>query len=88
MSASTANIAKKKATTLPTTLDDTSFSDVVLQQVFEKGHQFDDEDLRCFERTSWRHNKRTEQMQLGRNTTTYYVGLCSLPESADVEDSY
>jgi hypothetical protein len=22
-------------------------------------------------------------MQLGRDTTTYYVGLCSLPESAD-----
>jgi hypothetical protein len=22
-------------------------------------------------------------MQLGRDTTTYYVGLCNLPESAD-----
>jgi hypothetical protein len=30
-----------------------------------------------------RYDKRTEQMQLGRDTTTYYVGLCSLPESAD-----
>jgi hypothetical protein len=29
------------------------------------------------------HDKRTEQMQLGRNTTTIYVGLCSLPESED-----
>jgi hypothetical protein len=51
MSAYTANIAKKKATTLPKTLDDASISDVVLEQVFEKGCQFDDEDLRCFERT-------------------------------------
>jgi hypothetical protein len=33
MSASTATIAKKKATTLPTTLDDASISDVVLEQV-------------------------------------------------------
>jgi hypothetical protein len=30
-----------------------------------------------------RHDKRTEQMQVGRETTTYYVGLCSLSESAD-----
>jgi hypothetical protein len=52
VSASTANIAKKKATTLPTTLDDASISDVVLEQVFEKDRQFDDEDLRCFDRTS------------------------------------
>jgi hypothetical protein len=29
------------------------------------------------------HDKRTEQMRLERNTTTYYVGLCSLPKSAD-----
>jgi hypothetical protein len=53
MSASTANIANKKAATLPTSLDDASISDVVLEQVFEKGrHQFDDEDLCCFKRTS------------------------------------
>jgi hypothetical protein len=36
MSASTATIAKKKATTLPTTLDDASISDVLLEQVFDK----------------------------------------------------
>jgi hypothetical protein len=30
-----------------------------------------------------RHDKRSEQMQLGRDTTTIYVSLCSLPESAD-----
>ena len=30
-----------------------------------------------------RHDKRTEQMKLGRDTTTIYVSLCSLPESAD-----
>jgi hypothetical protein len=29
------------------------------------------------------HDKRSEQMQLGRGTTTIYVSLCSLPESAD-----
>jgi hypothetical protein len=29
------------------------------------------------------HNKRTEQIQLGRDSTTYYIRLCSLPESAD-----
>jgi hypothetical protein len=52
MSSSTANIAKKKVTTLPTTLDDASISDVVLEQVFEKGRQFVDEDLCCFERRS------------------------------------
>jgi hypothetical protein len=48
MSASTANIAKKKATTLPTTLDDASISIFVLEQAFEKGRQYNDEDLRCF----------------------------------------
>jgi ABC-type uncharacterized transport system substrate-binding protein len=37
MSASTAFIAKKKATALPTTLYDASISDVILEQVFEKG---------------------------------------------------
>jgi hypothetical protein len=36
MSASTANIAKKKATAPPTTLDDESIPDVVLVQVFDK----------------------------------------------------
>jgi hypothetical protein len=36
MSASTVNIDKKKATAPPTTLDDESFSDVVLVQVFDK----------------------------------------------------
>jgi hypothetical protein len=36
MRASTANIAKKKATTLPTTLDDAFISDVILEQVFDK----------------------------------------------------
>jgi hypothetical protein len=36
MCASTATIAKKKATTLPTTLNDASISDVVLEQVFDK----------------------------------------------------
>jgi hypothetical protein len=36
MSASTATIAKKKTTTLPTTLDNVSISDVVLEQVFDK----------------------------------------------------
>jgi hypothetical protein len=36
MSASTATIAKKKATTLPTTLDDASISCGVLEQVFDK----------------------------------------------------
>jgi hypothetical protein len=36
MSASTANIAKKKATAPPTTLDDESVSDAVLVQVFDK----------------------------------------------------
>jgi hypothetical protein len=51
MSTSTANIAKKKAATLPTTLGDASISDALLEQVFEKGRRFDDEDLRCFERT-------------------------------------
>jgi hypothetical protein len=30
-----------------------------------------------------RHDKRTEQMNLGRNITTIYVSLCSLPESAN-----
>jgi hypothetical protein len=30
-----------------------------------------------------RHDKRKEKMQVGRNTTTYYAGLCSLPKSAD-----
>jgi hypothetical protein len=29
------------------------------------------------------HDKRTEQMQQGRDTTTYYVSLCSLPKSAN-----
>jgi putative intracellular protease/amidase len=29
------------------------------------------------------HDKRTEQMQLGRNTTTICAGLCSLPKSED-----
>jgi hypothetical protein len=29
------------------------------------------------------HDKRSEQMQLGRDTTTIYVSLCSLSESAD-----
>jgi hypothetical protein len=52
MSASTANRAKKKAATLPTTLDHASISNVILEQVFEKGCQFNDEDPRCFERTS------------------------------------
>jgi hypothetical protein len=36
MSASTATMAKKKATTLPTTLDDASISDVALEQVLDK----------------------------------------------------
>jgi hypothetical protein len=36
MSASTTTIAKQKVTTLPTTLDDASISDVVLDQVFDK----------------------------------------------------
>jgi hypothetical protein len=36
MSASTATIAKKKVTILPTTLDDASISDIVLEQVFDK----------------------------------------------------
>jgi hypothetical protein len=36
MSASTATIAKKKVTILPTTLDNASISDVVLEQVFDK----------------------------------------------------
>jgi hypothetical protein len=36
MTASTANIAKKKVTTLPTTLDDASIADFVLEQVFDK----------------------------------------------------
>jgi hypothetical protein len=30
-----------------------------------------------------RHDKQLEQMQLGRDTTTIYVSLCSLPESTD-----
>jgi hypothetical protein len=38
---------------------------------------------KTFVASKGRHNKRTEQMQLGRDTTTYYVGLCSLPESTD-----
>jgi hypothetical protein len=36
MSGSTAKIARKKATTLPTILDDASLSDVILEQVFGK----------------------------------------------------
>jgi hypothetical protein len=36
MSAFTATIAKKKVTTLPTTLDDASISDFVLERVFDK----------------------------------------------------
>jgi hypothetical protein len=36
MSASTATIAKKKATTVPATLGDAFISDVVLEQVFDK----------------------------------------------------
>jgi hypothetical protein len=31
--------------------------------------------------SKYHHAKRTEQMQLGPNTTTIYAGLCSLPES-------
>jgi NAD(P)H-flavin reductase len=39
--------------------------------------------MKTFVASKESHDKRTEQMQLGRDTTTYYVGLYSLPESAD-----
>jgi hypothetical protein len=39
--------------------------------------------MKTFVASKERHDKRLEQMQLGCNTTTIYVSLCSLPESAD-----